>query len=135
MIAGATVALTAGLGARRAASGPSGLALGLGLLLASAGACYTIAQTKTGGFLPGIIGALLALLMLTAAGGLVLGALARWLWAALRRTPDAGAGAELGPLAFGRALGAGGGAECDGVGRRLAFSPAVQQFGRPDRSV
>lgn len=87
MIAGATVALTAGLGARRAASGPSGLALGLGLLLASAGACYTIAQTKTGGFLPGIIGALLALLMLTAAGGLVLGALARWLWAALRRTP------------------------------------------------
>ncbi|WP_323717059.1 hypothetical protein [Paracoccus aminovorans] len=85
LIVAVAVALTASIGAIRAAARSwAPLALQLALLLGSAGACYLIGDAKTGGYLAGIIGALLCLLMLIAAGGLALGAAGRWLWDRLR---------------------------------------------------
>lgn len=81
LVTAATLALTATIGALRAgARSWRPLALDLALLLASAGACHLIGQSKTGGFLAGIVGLLLSLLMLIAAGGMAAGAAGRWVW-------------------------------------------------------
>ncbi|MDF3855383.1 hypothetical protein ACDP63_09905 [Paracoccus sp. P2] len=83
-----TVALAAAIGIRRAAA-RSFRVLGaeLALLLGAAWLCYLIGDGKTGGgYLAGIIGALLSLLLLIAAGGLVAGALLRWIYDRLRPT-------------------------------------------------
>lgn len=88
LIVAVTLALTATIGALRAAArGWRGLALELGLLLTSAGACYLIAGTKTAGYLPGLGSMMLCALMVIAAGGVALGALARWLWDHWRPVP------------------------------------------------
>lgn len=88
LIVAVAVALTASIGAIRAAARSwVPLALQLALLLGSAGACYLIGDAKTGGYLAGIIGALLCLLMLIAAGGLALGAAGRWLYGRLSPGP------------------------------------------------
>ncbi|WP_199259764.1 hypothetical protein [Paracoccus binzhouensis] len=84
LIVAVTVILTATIGALRAAARSlAPLALQLALLLGAAGLCYLISGTRTGGYLAGIIGALLCLLMLIAAGGLALGAAGRWLYGRL----------------------------------------------------
>lgn len=84
----ATVAITAPVGILRAgARSWAPLALQLALLLASAGICYLISGTKTGGYLPGIGSVLLCLLMLIAAGGVATGAAGRWLWDQFRPIP------------------------------------------------
>lgn len=81
LIVAVTVALTATIGVLRAAARSWALlALQLAMLLASAGSCYLIGESKTGGFLAGIVGALCCILLLIAAGGVVLGAAARWFW-------------------------------------------------------
>ncbi|MCV2447978.1 hypothetical protein [Paracoccus sp. DMF] len=88
LIAAATVALTAGIRALRAAARSwRGLALELGLLLGAAATCFLIAESKTGGYLPGLAGVLMYLLMLIAAGGLATGAAGRWLYARLTPSP------------------------------------------------
>lgn len=85
LIVAVTVALTATIGVLRAAARSwAPLALQLALLLASAGACYLIGESKTGGFIPGIIGALFSILMLIAAGALATAAAGRWIWDRLR---------------------------------------------------
>lgn len=82
------LALTATIGALRAAARSWGpLAGQLALLLASAGTCYLISESKNGGYLAGIIGALLCILMLIAAGGLATGAAGRWIWDRLNPGP------------------------------------------------
>ncbi|WJS86045.1 hypothetical protein [Paracoccus sp. TOH] len=96
LIIAVTVTLTATIGALRAATRSLvPLALPLALLLGAAGLCYLISGTKTGGYLPGIVGALLCLLLLVAAGGLVLGAAGRWLYDRLSH-----AAAGSGPVAL-----------------------------------
>ncbi|MEF9604906.1 hypothetical protein O4J55_22310 [Paracoccus sp. PXZ] len=85
LIVAATLAVTLWFGAGRMASRSFGvLAAGLAALLASAGLCYLIGDSKTGGYLAGIVGALLCLLMLIAVGGVLAGALLRWLYEQLR---------------------------------------------------
>lgn len=80
LIVAVVVVLTASLGVLRAAARSWGaLALELALLLGAAGACYLIGESKTGGYLAGIIGLLLCLLLLIAAGGLAAGAAGRWI--------------------------------------------------------
>ncbi|WP_017999974.1 hypothetical protein [Paracoccus sp. N5] len=84
----AVLALTATIGPLRAAARSwVPLAAQLALVLATARACYLIGESKTGGILPGIIGRLLCILMLFAAGALVAGAAARWLWDLLHPGP------------------------------------------------
>ncbi len=84
LVVALTVALTATIGVLRAsACSWRPLALQLALLLGSAGLCYLIGEGKTGGYLAGIIGALLCILMLIAAGGLALGVVGRWLFGRL----------------------------------------------------
>lgn len=81
LIVAVTLALTATIGALCAgARSWAPLALHVALLLGSAGACHLIGESKTGGFLAGIVGLLLSLLMLIAAGGVATGAVGRWLW-------------------------------------------------------
>lgn len=88
LIVAVTVALTATIGVLRAAARSwAPLALQLALLLASAGACYLIGESKTGGFIPGIIGALFSILMLIAAGALATAAAGRWIWDRLNPGP------------------------------------------------
>ncbi|MGN7869769.1 hypothetical protein [Paracoccus sp. 22332] len=57
----------------------------LAALLAGAGACYLIGQSKSGVDLRGLGGMLLCLLLLLAAGSLAFGAALRWLHDATRR--------------------------------------------------
>lgn len=53
------------------------LSAGVSGTLAAAGACYLISQTKTGGYLAGIVGAVMAMVALITAGGILAGAMAR----------------------------------------------------------
>ncbi|MFT4012946.1 MAG: hypothetical protein QM682_05975 [Paracoccus sp. (in: a-proteobacteria)] len=85
LIIAVTVAATAWIGAARMAARSLGpLVLELAVLLGAAGLCYLIGESKTGGFVAGIIGALCSLLLLAAAGGVALGAAGRWLYDRLR---------------------------------------------------
>lgn len=83
-----TVALAAAIGILRAGARSFRVLGGeLALLLGAAWLCYLIGDGKTGGYLAGIIGALLSLLLLIAAGGLAAGALLRWVHDRLRPPP------------------------------------------------
>ncbi|WP_323010417.1 hypothetical protein [Paracoccus sp. (in: a-proteobacteria)] len=85
LIVGLTLATTMWFGAVRMASRSFGaMGGGLAALLVAAGLCYLIGESKTGGYLAGIIGMLLSMLMLIAAGGLAAGAFLRWLYGRLR---------------------------------------------------
>ncbi|WP_104492739.1 hypothetical protein [Paracoccus denitrificans] len=96
LIVGATVAAMLWFGAARMGSRSFAvLAQGLVALLVSAGLCYLIGSGKTGGYLAGIIGAVLSLLMLIAAAAVAAGALLRWLYDRLR--PPAPARVPLRP--------------------------------------
>lgn len=92
LIVALVVALGLWLGWRRAmARAWVALFPGLALLLVSAGGCYLIGQGKTGGFLAGIVGTLLSILLLILAGALASGAAAGWVNLRLRaasRLPD-----------------------------------------------
>lgn len=61
------------------------LLAGLAALLGGAGACWLIGMQKTGGGYQGLLSMLLALLLLLAAGSLILGALLRGLHDLTRR--------------------------------------------------
>ncbi len=62
------------------------LLISLSALCLSAGGCWLIGSTKSGSYLSGIVGTLLAILMGIAAIGLLVGAMLRWLheWLHLR---------------------------------------------------
>ncbi|VDS08118.1 hypothetical protein PARHAE_01301 [Paracoccus haematequi] len=70
---------------RMAARSLRPLSMALAVLLAGAGACYLIGQSKSGVDLRGLGGMLLCLLLLLAAGSLAFGAALRWLHDATRR--------------------------------------------------
>lgn len=66
-------------------------------LLAGAGLCAAISSAKTGGFLPGIVGFLLGCLLLSLAGGSLLGAVLRLVWRGLRHEDPAAAPPAMTP--------------------------------------
>ncbi|GLK63822.1 hypothetical protein F8A10_14170 [Paracoccus kondratievae] len=87
LIVAGVVVLTGIIGALRVAARTGGkLAIDFALLLGSALLCYMIGASKTGGHLPGLAGMLMSLLMLIAAGGLLLGAGVRWLFDGIARS-------------------------------------------------
>lgn len=88
LISGVTALAGASTGAWRMAKGGfTALGLELALLLGAAGLCYAISGTKTGGYLPGLLGMLLAILVLIAAAGLFLGGAGCWIMRRLRAVP------------------------------------------------
>lgn len=85
LIIAVTIAPMLWVGASRMAARSGGpLLAGLALLLIAAGLCWLIGDSKSGGFLAGIVGLALALLLSIAAGGLLAGAALRWLYERLR---------------------------------------------------
>ncbi|MDQ7260914.1 hypothetical protein NM680_03755 [Paracoccus sp. PS-1] len=96
LVIGVTLAATLWFGAARMGARSFGvLGAGLAVLLGSAGLCWLIGEAKTGGYLAGIVGMLLCLLMLIAAGGVLAGTLLRWLYE--RLSPPAPPRAALRP--------------------------------------
>ena len=61
------------------------LIIALAVFGVAALACWSIGEAKTGGLMAGIVGAMMMLLMIVGAAGMVAGALLRWAYEWLRR--------------------------------------------------
>jgi hypothetical protein len=88
LIVATAVTLGLGLGASRAAARAYlSLAVEIAGVLVAAGICYLIADTKTSGYLAGIVGAGCSLLLLFIAGGLTVGGGLCWLLGRMAALP------------------------------------------------